>query len=418
VPEEVKGFGGTTPQDTPTERIETWGTYDPGKGVTLLRNRYGEASLSAYGLVRAMNQNDDDGVFTDHLGRERPVDPRNDIMPHRVLLWLKGWVGDPRLIYTITLWTVNATDQDAIFVNIGYQFGRRFSLYAGITGNPGSRSLLGSHPYWLGHDRVMADEFFRPYFGSGLYATGEVVPGLWYNATLSNSNSALGVTATELDRSFTSGGSVWWMPTTEEFGPRGAFGDWEFHENLATRFGASFTDSPEQSYRDSLTGSPENTTLRLADSVNLFETGSLVPGVTIDHADYRVLAIDAGMKYRGIFLQAEYYKRWLDGFAADGPLPVGEIVDEGFYLQAAFYPIPKKFELYAATSQIFGDGGAGFDDSSEYLVGMNYYPFDTRNYRLNVQLMDVNDSPVSSTFGYYTGGQNGFTGAASFSIFF
>ena len=93
-------------------------------------------------------------------------------------------------------------------------------------------------------------------------------------------------------------------------------------------------------------------------------------------------------------------------------------MDTGFYVQAAFFPVPKKFELYLATSQIFGDSGAGFRNSSEYLIGANYYPFDTRNHRLNLQVIDVNRSPVSSTFGYYTGGQDGTTVAAAFSIFF
>ena len=65
-----------------------------------------------------------------------------------------------------------------------------------------------------------------------------------------------------------------------------------------------------------------------------------------------------------------------------------------------------------------GDDDAGFGDSSEYGVGMNWYPYPTRNHRLNVQLLDVNKSPVSSTFGYYTGGQDGWTPASSFSIFF
>jgi hypothetical protein len=32
--------------------------------------------------------------------------------------------------------------------------------------------------------------------------------------------------------------------------------------------------------------------------------------------------------------------------------------------------------------------------------------------------MDVNRSPVSSTFGYYTGGQDGWTVATAFPIFF
>ncbi len=402
----------------PTARIETWGVYDPGVGFLVGRNKFGELSLSGYAMARYMNQNDGDQVFTDHLGNVRPVDPRNDLFSHRIMVFLKGWMGNPKMVYTITLWTVNATDQRAIFANLGYQFSRKFSLYAGLTGNPGSRSLSGSHPYWLAHDRVMADEFFRPYFGSGVYAMGEALPGLWYTAVLSNNNSGLGVKSSQLDRKFTSGASLWWMPTTHEFGPRGAYGDWEMHDKVATRFGASYTYSPEQSFRSSQGGSPENTTLRLADSVNLFERGSLADGVTIDQADYSVLAVDAGMKFKGFFLQAEYYQRRLDQFAADGPLPVREVVDRGFYVQAAFYAIPRKLELYGVTSQIYGDKDAGFDDSSEYGVGMNWYPFDTRSHRLNLQVLDVNHSPVSSAFGYYTGGQDGIDYASSFSIFF
>lgn len=402
----------------PTERIATWSVYEPGTGYLIGRTKRGELAISAYAMARYMNQNDEDQVFTDHLGNVRPVDPRNDIFSHREMIFLKGWMVDPKLVYTITLWEVNVTDQNAIFANLGYQFSKRFSLYVGMTGNPGSRSLLGSHPYWLGHDRVMADEFFRPYFGSGIYAVGEALPGLYYNATLSNNSSALGVKASQLDRKFTSGASLWWMPTTLEFGPRGAYGDWEMHDKLATRFGVSYTDSPEQSFRSSQTGNPDNTTLRLADSVNVFETGALAPGVTVENADYRVLSVDAGLKYRGIFLQAEYYQRWLGSFDADGLLPVREIIDTGFYVQAAFYPIPQKLELYAITSQIYGDRDAGFSNSSEYGLGLNFYPFDTRNHRLNLQALDVNKSPVSSTFGYYTGGQEGITVATSFSIFF
>ena len=232
-------------------KYETWGVYDPGTGVVVARLDYGELNISAYAMARYINQNDSDGVFTDHLGNLRAVDARHDIFSHRIMVFLKGWMADPRLIYNVTLWTVNTTDQDAIFANLGYQFSRKFSLYAGLTGNPGSRSLTGSHPYWLGHDRVMADEFFRPYFGSGIYATGEVLPGLWYNGTVSNNNSALGVKASQLDRKFTWGGTVWWMPTTHEFGPRGAYGDWEWHEDVATRFGFSYVDSPEQDFRNS-----------------------------------------------------------------------------------------------------------------------------------------------------------------------
>jgi|SoiMethySBSTD1v2_1073268.scaffolds.fasta_scaffold00155_26 DUF3011 family protein len=402
----------------PTPRIETWGEFDPGDGFLVGRTDFGELAISGYGLVRFVDQTPGSQTFVDHLGNERTTDGRNDIWPHRIVIYLKGWLGTPKLIYTVFFWTVNPTDQRAIFINLGYQFSRKFSIYAGIAGNPGTRSMQGSHPYWLGHDRVMADEFFRPYFGSGVWVQGELTPGLWYNTQITNSNSQLGVTAVELDRRYTFSGSAWWMPTTKEFGPRGGYGDYEWHDKLATRFGVSSTYSPEQRYTDSVTGATTNTTLKLVDSVNVFDRGALAPNVTVEEVDFKVLSIDAGMKYKGFFLQTEIYHRWLDSFTTDGPLPVDSLLDRGFYVQGAFYPLPKKLEVYGATSQIYGDKDAGFGNASEYLAGMNFYPVNTRNHRLNVQVVSVNRSPVSSSFGYYTAGQDGATISAAFSVLF
>ena len=406
------------PQQEPTDPNETWGVFDPGKGFLVGRSKMGELALSGYGLVRYVNQTPGAQAFTDHLGNTRNSDGRHDIYPHRVMFFAKGWMGTPKLIYAFTFWTVLDTAQNAIFVNLGYQFNRKLNVYAGLNGNPGTRSLQGSHPFWLGHDRLMADEFFRPYFGSGVWAQGEVLPGLWYNAMIGGTNSILDVKSSQLDRRFSSGASTWWMPTTREFGPRGAYGDWEWHEKVATRVGASWTYSPEQRFTDPVSGNAQNTTLRLADSVNLFDTGALAPGVTVNFADYTVMAIDAGVKYKGFFLQTEIYNRWLDQFETDGPVPVASVRDSGFYIQGSFFPVKHKLELYTGTSQIFGDKKAGFGKSSEYIFGANFYPADTRNHRLNVQVISVNASPVSSAFGYYTGGQTGTTYSLALSVFF
>jgi len=411
----------TAPPDNrkPTSpQIETWGDFAPGEGFLVGRTKSGELAISAYGLVRYVNQMPAGQTFTDHLGNEHPVDTRNDIFPHRVMIFFKGWLGTQKFIYNLFLWTVNTTDQKAIFGVLGYQFDRKFSLYGGINGLPGTRSIQGSHPYWLAPDRVMADEFFRPYFTNGVWAQGEILPGLWYNAMVGNNNSSLGVKATDLDRKLSYGGSAWWMPTTKEFGPRGAYGDWESHDKVATRFGIGYVDSPENRQISSTDGPSNNTTIRLADSLNVFDTGSLAPDVTVQSTDYRVLSIDAGFKYRGFFLQGEYYNRWLDNFVSDGLLPMKSIHDHGFYIQGAFYPIKQKLELYAATSQIFGDKNAGFSNSSEYIGGANFYFANSRNYRINAQVMDVNHSPVSSTFGYYVGGQKGTTVSIGTSVFF
>jgi len=131
-----------------------------------------------------------------------------------------------------------------------------------------------------------------------------------------------------------------------------------------------------------------------------------------------LLSADAGMKFRGVFLQGQYFVRRLDRFQADGPLPVDAIIDHGFYVQAAFYPVKEKLELYGATSWIFGDSDAGFDTQHEYLGGANWFFAGTKNVRLNAQLIRVNRSAVSSSFGYYTGGQKGMTGSLAVSFNF
>jgi hypothetical protein len=95
-----------------------------------------------------------------------------------------------------------------------------------------------------------------------------------------------------------------------------------------------------------------------------------------------------------------------------------EIFDTGFYVQASMFAIPKKIELYIATSQIYGDSDEGFGNSAEYLTGLNFYPFNTRDTRLNLQYIRVIDSPVGSTFGYYTTGQDGDTVAVAYSLMF
>jgi hypothetical protein len=396
----------------------TWGSLEPGRGFLVGRTKLGDLYISAYGLIRYLNQMPAEETFIDHLGRVHEVDTREDIFPHRIMVHLKGWFGLKNLRYQITIWTVNPTDQKNIFAAIGYQFHRAFNLYGGLNGLPGTRTLLGSHPYWLAHDRVMADEFFRPYFSNGVWANGETYPGLWYAAMIANNLSALGITAPQLTRQFAYAANVWWMPTTLEFGPNGGFDDYEWHEELATRFGVGGTWSHEDRFSDVLSGAPDNTTLRLADSLNLFDLGSLAPGVTVERARYRMMSADAGIKYHGLFLGTAYFQRWLDQFRADGPLPVSSLVDRGFYVQAAFYPIKQTLEVYGVTSWVFPEKSAGFQTSYELTGGANWFPAPTRDLRWNFQLIWVNRSPVSSTFGYYTGGQRGFTVATSLSINF
>jgi len=318
------------------------------------------------------------------------------------MLFSQGWLFSPKFLYSTFLWTVQDTNQVAVGGALYYKFGDIMTLGVGWNAYPGTQSLQGSHPYWQSYDRVMADEFFRPYFSQGVFAKGNLLPKLEYRWMFGNNNSNLDVPAIKLDRQLSAGAALTWYPTTGEFGPRGAFGDFENHQNLATRFNLAYTYSPED--RQSPVGTvANNTTLRLSDSLNVFDTGALAPGVTVERVHYQLVSAAAGMKYHGLWIQGEGYGRLLDHFITNGTLPLTGVRDYGFYVQAAGMIIPKRFELYAGTSYIFGQ----FGDPKEFLVGTNYYPWNSRNVRLNTQLIEVRHSPVNSTFGFYVGQQTG-----------
>ena len=237
-------------------------------------------------------------TFTDHLGNSATVDGRNDIFAHRVIVLSRvGWV--TRSSVHVTLWTVN-DEPEGLFAVLGYQFHRQFSVYAGLNGNPGRASLQGSHPYWLGHDRVMADEFFRPYLRTGR-GRGEVLPGLWYTGMLGNNNSGLGITAVQLDRRWRRRVDV---VDADDRGVRteGRFDDWEHHEELATRFGFAAWFEPGGSLQERRR-LPSNTTLRLADSSICSTLGSLAPGVTVRRWATAPVGRCRPQVHRGFFVQ-------------------------------------------------------------------------------------------------------------------
>ena len=55
--------------------------------------------------LRYLNTLDSDETFTDHLGMSREVHKRNDITVNRAMFILGGFIFDPRLRYSFTVWT-------------------------------------------------------------------------------------------------------------------------------------------------------------------------------------------------------------------------------------------------------------------------------------------------------------------------
>jgi hypothetical protein len=381
----------------------TAGELTPGAGFDLIRTRRGSLNISMYGLFRYISQSPQGQRFTDHLGRERDVKVRNDLNWHRTFAWLTGFFYDPKFRYNISLWSLGTTQQTLLFGNMQYRAFQGMVLGVGIAPNLTARSMQGSWPYWAGSDRQMAEEFFRGGFSSGFFITGEPIPGLWYNVSVNNNLSQLGVSQANDTRDMAYSASLRWLPTTGEFGPRNGFGDFEHHERVATQFGLSAAISRESRYAP--LGEPPNATqIKLADGVNPFDEGALADGVTATSLNYRLLAVDAAAKYRGFSFQSEYYFRRLSDFVATGPLPHGSIYDHGLMVEAMHMVIPKQLGLYVV-------GGYVFDDFKrkpwEMGGGASYYPSGTRSWRVNAHVLHVHKSPASSIFGYYQAGHTG-----------
>lgn len=379
------------------------GQFTPGAGFDIIRTERGTLNISFYGLFRYLNQTPADQTFTDHLGRPRTADTRNDVNWHRTMIWLTGWFYDPKFRYNITGWSLASTEQTLIFGNLRYLMSEKMTFGLGISPNLTNRSLQGSWPFWAGSDRQMGEEFLRGGFASGVWITGKPIPRFFYTVAVDRSLSQLGHTAADDNRDMSYSASAWWQPSTGEFGPRNGFGDLEHHEELATQFGVSTCSAREGRY--SPIGSPPKATqIKLSDSVNPFELGALADGVTVNRLTYEVLSFDAGLKYRGFSFQGEFSNRRLSSFEADGPLPLTEINDRGFFVEAMQMVVPKKLGIYGVASYIHDDFNRY---PYEYGGGASLYPFGNRQWRLNMHVLHVERSPTGSTFGYYTGGITG-----------
>jgi hypothetical protein len=356
--------------------------------------------------VRYLNTLDSESTFTDHLGVVRDVHKRNDITVNRSMFILAGYIFDPKLLYSLTVWTSAGAASIVVAGNIGWRFNKALTLTGGYTGVPGSRSLVSTFPFFQPTDRSMADNFFRPGFTQGVWANGEPLTGLSYLAFVGNGLNTLNITANVIDTNLLLAGSVWWEP----LGPYSKPGkSWQMYDDyfasktVRIRVGTSATRSREDRFSELDQSSPDNTSIYNSDGVLAFSTGAFALGVTVEKATYRMWAIDGGLKYNGFSINGQYYFRWLNDFLADGPLPLASTFDNGFELSAAKFIIPKTLTLYARGSKVFGQ----FRSPYEFAGGFKWYFLPTERVWLTGELMNVQRSPYSGAFTPYTAGITG-----------
>ena len=397
-----------------------FGAYQPGKGFILNSGKHGEIGMTAISYVRYLNQLGLDKTYTDSFGRAKDLQLRQDVELNKINLTFKGWLFDPDFTFRLWVWTQNAAMGEGAQVVVGGQLGYRFSdyftLYGGIAPLPSTRTTNWTYPYWLKMDnRTIADEFFRASYTQGFWAEGKIADGLLYRAMIANNLSALGVSASQFDNQFnTMSASIWWMPTTGEYGPLEGFGDYEWHDKVATRVGVHYTRSREDSQEQPSQSDFENSQIRLSDGTLIFQPGAFNTDGQIRKATYQMFDANAGFKYRGWALEGEYYARWVGDFQTVGFIPVTHLFDQGFQLQGSVMLWRDVLQFYATYSKIFGQYGNPWDAN----VGLNWYPFARREMHVNLQGIYLRRSPVGgSSYPYIVGG-NGWLFNTDFIITF
>jgi hypothetical protein len=243
--------------------IVIWETGESAKVPFLLK-------FNVNTQLRYLNTLDSNRTFTDHLGVIRHVHARNDITVNRAMFILGGYIFDKRAQYSFTVWTSAGAASIVVAGNIGWRFSKAFTLTGGYTGVPGSRSLVATFPFFTSTDRSMADNFFRPGFTQGAWASGEPVKGLNYLAFVGNGLNTLSITANKIDTNLLVSGSLWWEPRGPNGVPgksRNMYDDYFAARKVRIRLGTSFARSRENRFSDLDQSSPENTSIYNSDGV-------------------------------------------------------------------------------------------------------------------------------------------------------
>jgi hypothetical protein len=394
------------------DTVKTSGKYIPGAGLKIVETDLGSASLGVFSYLRYLNQKGLDSNNTDAFGITKSIKKRQDMQLNKVNIKFFGWIMDPDFRYLFYVWTSNTSlgqvSQVVVAGNLQYNLNKNFTFGAGINSLPGVRSTEGNFPYWLPVDnRLIADEYFRPSYTTGIWAKGKITDNLDYSIMSGNNLSQFGVDAGQLDNGLkTFSLALDFFPTTGEFGKYMAYGDFDYHQKVATLLEGHFTYSEENEESQPNSDNFENVQLRLSDGSIIFKPELFGPGINIRDAVYKMTCTSFGFKYKGFALEGEYYWRWLSNFTGDGTDSLGfnVLTDNGFQLMASYMIIQQKLQVYTTFSQVYGDYGNPWDKR----IGFNFFPWKTQAFRWNLEYIQISRSPVGAlSLPYPVGGTGG-----------
>lgn len=338
---------------------------------------------------RAISFTRNEDQWTDQAGVVRPIENRQNFDIERLRIVLLGHAFTPELKFFLQADgdTDSTHTVDILDGWFAWHFSDAFEVQCGKRKVPGTRNwLLGAFDTRM-IDRAFANEFFRPSRTTGIWIIGDPSESWHYELMVGQGFNTEGLTPSETGDDFAFAGTLWW-DCVGSYGPARPT-DFEWHDDLAVRVGASAVHSNEGTPGRQL---EEADFLRLTDGTRLTEPNALAPGATVQSFDVTLLAIDAAFKYRGWSANGEYFWRTVNDVKANLPVP-GVGLQQGFYLEGGCFVIPQRLEFNSQVAYVTGKQGS----TSSFATGLSYYPLEAYYLKLGLDVTFIDGSPVNST---------------------
>ena len=326
---------------------------------------------------------------------------RQDIQLQKFFAPFSGWFLTPKMRYYLYVWSSNASQGDPAQVvgggNLSWTFNRFVTVGAGITSLPAVRSTEGQFPYWLGvDDRLIADEFFRGSYTSGVWLKGEFPTKVKYHGDVrqqpEHARRERGAARQHARHAVLLGRSGCRPPASSACGTRSA----TTTITRSSRRGSAvhFTHSLEDKQSQPGTEGIENSQIRLTDGSVIFTPDLFGPGITVNEVDYRMIERRRRPQVQGHVARGRVL------------LALAERLRRHQHRRHPRHQRPRlsaaglgdgraedRCSSYFGDSQIFGRYG----DPWEVRGGANLYPMKQRGFRVNGEWIYVNHSPVGYT---------------------
>lgn len=195
--------------------------------------------------------------------------------------------------------------------------------------------------------------------------------------------------------------------------------DLEFHENPVAMIGASAAYLNDRT-EDTFVGGSSSSYTFIGRGGEYADGGRDGKGDLFTlGGECEMLAVDASMKYMGFSTTSEVFIQHVDGdsgeigdasdfgnatrkyLGGDG-IDGYEVDNYGWYTQAGYFIVPKKFELTTRVGGVFADNTT---DSYEYAGGWNWY-LSGQDLKLSMDITYIDRLPVTSDGADFYGVQN------------